>query len=364
MFQDAAGTTPVTAAEQPVGLILDKSKGLVLGAELVTNGDFSNGTTGWSQLFATISSVAGAMRVTSTGTGSAGRGWRVFPTVAGRTYKITADLVGGTTGISIGLGLSGTASIDIGGAVIGAGLSSPGSIIFVATGTSSSVAGLLQTTTLDVYATIDNISVRELPGNHATQTTATKRPILKLIDGKYSLLFDGIDDALVTGSIDFTATDKMTVVAGVRKLSDSAPGVVTELSSTYNTNNGAFFIDAPDTAGTYAVVLKGTLVVSYIPPGYTAPISNVLSVQYDIAGTARSTAVIPRINGILAPNNGAGTTAGAGNFGNYPLFIGSRGGTSLPFNGHLYSLIVRGAQSTDAQITSAETWVNSKTGAY
>ena len=48
LFQDAAGTTPVTAVEQPVGLMLDKSKGLVLGPELVTNGDFSNGATGWT----------------------------------------------------------------------------------------------------------------------------------------------------------------------------------------------------------------------------------------------------------------------------------------------------------------------------
>ena len=31
LFQDSAGTTPVTAVEQPVGLMLDKSKGLVLG---------------------------------------------------------------------------------------------------------------------------------------------------------------------------------------------------------------------------------------------------------------------------------------------------------------------------------------------
>ena len=38
LFQDSAGTTPVTAVEQFVGLQLDKSKGLVLGPELVTNG--------------------------------------------------------------------------------------------------------------------------------------------------------------------------------------------------------------------------------------------------------------------------------------------------------------------------------------
>ena len=47
MYQDAAGTTPVTAMEQPVGLWLDKSQGLQLGPELVTNGDFSQGSAGW-----------------------------------------------------------------------------------------------------------------------------------------------------------------------------------------------------------------------------------------------------------------------------------------------------------------------------
>jgi len=53
LYQDSAGTTPVTAVEQPVGLMLDKSKGLVLGPELVTNGTFDTDTgwtkgTGWS----------------------------------------------------------------------------------------------------------------------------------------------------------------------------------------------------------------------------------------------------------------------------------------------------------------------------
>ena len=49
MCQDTAGTTPVTATGQTVGLLLDKSQGLVLGPELVTNGDFSGGSTGWSE---------------------------------------------------------------------------------------------------------------------------------------------------------------------------------------------------------------------------------------------------------------------------------------------------------------------------
>lgn len=44
--------------------------------------------------------------------------------------------------------------------------------------------------------------------------------------------------------------------------------------------------------------------------------------------------------------------------------IGSRGGTSLRFNGRLYSLIVRGAQSTTNEIINSERWVNTKTKAY
>jgi hypothetical protein len=55
-------------------------------------------------------------------------------------------------------------------------------------------------------------------GNHATQSTTTRRPTLQQdTSGKYYLSFDGVDDYLSTGSIDFTATDKMTVMAGLRK---------------------------------------------------------------------------------------------------------------------------------------------------
>lgn len=48
MFEDAYGKVPVTSVERPVGLILDKSQGLALGPEMITNGNFSNGYTGWS----------------------------------------------------------------------------------------------------------------------------------------------------------------------------------------------------------------------------------------------------------------------------------------------------------------------------
>ena len=198
-------------------------------------------------------------------------------------------------------------------------------------------------------------------GNHATQATSASRPILRQdAQGKYYLFFDGIDDSLATAAINFTSTDKMTVFAGVRKLSDAAVGVVVELSADRNTNNGAFSLLAPGSgADRYLWVSKGTLdAFTQAQTGVNAPITSVLVGVGNIVGDTS----ILRVNGNTVTTTL--TDQGTGNYGNHALYIGRRGGTTLPFNGHLYSLIVRAAQSTGAQIASAESYVNSKTGAY
>jgi hypothetical protein len=41
-----------------------------------------------------------------------------------------------------------------------------------------------------------------------------------------------------------------------------------------------------------------------------------------------------------------------------------RAGTQLPFNGHDYGSIARGAASTAVQITNGETWINQRTKAF
>jgi hypothetical protein len=204
-------------------------------------------------------------------------------------------------------------------------------------------------------------------GNHATQATSASRPILRQdANGKYYLFFDGVDDSLATAAINFTSTDKMTVFAGVRKLSDVSNQLLMELSASSTTNAGAMFLFCPRDPGTYNFGLSGTVAGSRITGAtFSPPISNVLTCAYDITPSALVDEIKPRVNGIIPTmvTKDVGP-AGTGNFGNYPLYIGRRGGTTLPFNGHLYSLIVRGAQSTDSQIASAESYVNSKTGAY
>jgi len=219
-------------------------------------------------------------------------------------------------------------------------------------------------------------------GNHATQTTTTSRPVLQQdASGRYYLLFDGVDDFLVTPSIDFTGTDKVTVFAGVRKLSDAARGFVAEIndgnveinkfvslrSSTQSEISGASLPFSNYEASVHGSSDQNVSnYASYLTTNaFTAPTTSVLSLSVDIALKSIASASL-RANALVpARQSGSFTgTSMSGNLPNAPLYIGRRGGISNPFNGHLYSLIVRGAQSTAQQIASAEAWVNQRTGAY
>ncbi len=190
-------------------------------------------------------------------------------------------------------------------------------------------------------------------GNHATQASAANKPILQQSGGLYYLQFDGIDDFLSTGNIDFTSTDKMTVVAGVRKLSDAAAGEVVDNKTA---TNGNFYLIAPQSASpNYATGSKGTaLAAAYSPSSFPAPRSDVLTMTADIAAPA----IDLRVSGSQV---GASTaTQGTSVYHNHPLFIGRRNGTAFPFNGHIYSLIVRGALTAD--LAPIEAFTADKTG--
>ena len=196
------------------------------------------------------------------------------------------------------------------------------------------------------------------PTSYQRVTTATDYDASA---GRYYLKFDGVDDSLATAAINFTSTDKMTVFAGVRKLSDAAVKILVELSAVVDSNSGAFAVFAPSSsnADNYYFRSRGTSSSNAISSAsYASPITNVLTGIGDISGNVATL----RINGTQAGTSA--TNQGTGNYGNYPLFVGRRGESTLPFNGHLYSLIIRGVASSASQIASAESYVNSKTGAY
>ena len=171
MFTDSIGTTPVTAVGQVVGLLLDKRKGLVRGAETVTNGDFANGATGWT---------AGAgIAITDLATFTASNSILSTSTAmqAGKTYELTADI--GFT--------SGGLQVRFGGASAGYSTGNAGKLRLIA----ASSGGLLEFVGTGLNATLDNISVKLLDGNHATQATTAATPLAET-GGSEGL--DGVDD--------------------------------------------------------------------------------------------------------------------------------------------------------------------------
>ena len=189
--------------------------------------------------------------------------------------------------------------------------------------------------------------------NHAYQSTSAARPILRqnAVTGANYLEFDGSDDFLVTNSINFTATDKVSLFVGVRKLSDANIGSVFGLSSAPISASGVFEMYTPQTAGGEGVAYysRGASTRSFVlTQGLKAPVGFILSAKTDIANNT----VICKINQSLTAV--AGGNLGGGSFSNNPLFIGRRGGTSLPFNGHIYSLIGIGRLTTGSETTALE----------
>ena len=499
LFQDAAGTTPVTAVEQPCSLMLDKRLGLTLGSELVTNGTFDANLNDWSinnPLNGTATWDNGTARVERTG--SSFGIFQEFSVSANKTYLFTgaAASVVGTVALS---------AWAPGGFVTQLALQS-----LTASGMFSMVVQSGANTSIRIYANpsaassgnFDNISVRELPGNHAYTPAAasTARPTVsarvnqlvatedftnvawskgsgvsatattltfttggstqfvrqsvgftsgitykilvraRSISGNTSLSldlenaqttgftltsalqnfewvvlasgnrawldiqlggagsieitaidvrvandgvgipnyqrvntasdydtvgfpvylrFDQSNDYMLTNSIDFSGTDKVTVAAGVRKLSDAAFAAITELSVASGANNGTFAVFSSNLSGNnYQVRSLGTVDSNFVVSGYAAPITNVLTMVGDIA----SPLLELLINGTSV--NTQTTNQGTGNYGNYPLYIGARAGTSLFFGGRLYGSVGRGALNNDQQNAALTAYLNSKTRAF
>ena len=512
LFQDSAGTTPVTASGQPVGLMLDKSKGLVRGPELVTNGTFDNDLSGW---------VAGAWvweggKAKLIGDGSTQTLIQPNVFVIGRWYEVTfgTSFTGGSVGFQ-----------NSAGSIIASGSTGTVRAIWVADTSTLALKRVFGTVT----GTIDNISVRELPGNHATQPTAASRPIYRRGDSRgvvnqltwsedfsnavwakgtdstampnttlapdgsmtgdtyqntgnnrefsqtyltptpeggtftasisikpgtlttfgykirrgdtsdgitvndiqissgtpepngfyrhklthtfsgsttgdnvvvlfganfgatgnmvihgaqlnlgptalpyqrndanlggvatgastdlHWLETDGVDDGMVTGNINFTGTDKVSLFAGVRKLSDAARAMLLELSAAGSA--GSFAINAPVSTGSgFSFVSTGSTPAAIATLATApSPISAVLSCVGDIAADTCSLFV----DGQLAASSSA--DQGTGNYGKYPLYLFRRGGTSLPFNGWFYGLAITGRLTTDAETVATERFLAAK----
>jgi hypothetical protein len=394
LFQDSAGTTPVTGVEQFVGLMLDKSgrgnhafqttsaKRPKLAARynlLTYSEEFSNGA--WKTTSATKTSTTqtdpnGGSTAALISIASGGEFYQDIPFTAGLSgtfaVYVKKPSVGGATAIrlttnnttswSTGLSTKVTLTSDwqlvtLSGVLINSGSTVRGNI-----------------TCRNAASTVDpdcigDVLVAFADLRPASQATGLIGPTYQRVAAAtvYDtagflpyLAFDGLSWSMGTNSIDPGAVDKAQVFAGVRKLSDAAQGAVAEFSATIASNNGTFLLAAPDGATqTYGFDSKGTTQVDAVASSLAAPRTNVVTGLADIAGDS----CVIRVDGAVADTETG--DQGTGNFLTYPLFIGGRNNASLFFNGWLSSLIVRfGANLSQSQIEATEAWVNGKTGAY
>lgn len=346
LFQDSAGATPVTAAGQPVGLILDKSRGLELGAQLFANSDFAANLAGWTinnPAFVT----AGVNRVVFSGAPDSTIIYQDSTTPAGKRWKLTFTVLTVSSGsfASRVNGITGTLR------------TAPGTYTEYLTSRTLPSCGVISVGA-STTGEITNVEIREVLGNHATISTTGFKPLYQKSGNLSYLEFDGLDDFLVTGNIDFSGSDKVAVAAGLRKTSDAATGIFCELGT--GNQNGSFYITAPGLSGTnkFGFSARGTVdqTAATTSASFSAPISKVISGRAFISADNLGL----RANGMELAN--VALDLGAGNYGNYPLYIGRRVGTAFPFKGNLYGLCVLGGLDDIYKLKKVEQYLAAKTG--
>lgn len=185
LYQDAAGTIPVTAQGQPVGLLLDKNKGLELGVEKVVNGNFASDTA-WIKGSKVTISNGSAIFNGATGNPVLSQNVGITP---GKWYELTINVAEATAGL-ITLRIYGIVGND---SILTA--SSVG-VYKVRALARSDAIGLIGVAASSTSMKLSSFSVKEILGITASQTTSAARPILQ--SNPCRIDFDAVDDKLIT----------------------------------------------------------------------------------------------------------------------------------------------------------------------
>lgn len=328
MFQDSAGTTPVTAVGQPVGKILDKSG----------NGFHATQATSTARPTLGRHPITG-VRNLLTGTDA----------LATQSYT--------TAAAAYTLSFTGTGTVTLSGAYVGS---------LVGTGASNRVSLTFTSTAASLTLTVSgSVTFAQLEKGSAVtnyQSVVSQFDITEAgVNYAYYLYGDGVDNAMATASFSIPS-QQTTVVAGIYKANDVA-SVVVEFGNNAASNGHWFVVSGNDVAasgfefmsnGSALGVAGNTGVFNNVPAPRTAVITGIGDIANSVARV--------RYNGTVGTDGTA--SQGTGTYGNFTLNILARSGGTVPLLGNLYGLIVRGAASSASEVAVAEQWMNSKTGAY
>lgn len=220
LWQDSAGTTPVTAVGQPVAIMLDKRKGLVRGAELMT---------ATVVLDAGVTAIAGGYRFTAAAQNAKAA---ITPavTVSNSMFYEVYFTVSNFTGGAVRLRVFGTGEVAV---AYTAGVTANGTYRAIIDPVSGG-GGVNQKVQVEAVGAAGNsfdvtaITVRELPGNHVWTATASARPVLQQdAGGKYYLDADGTDDGLQSIALTGLTLDyPLTLACAAHADTDVSGGII------------------------------------------------------------------------------------------------------------------------------------------
>jgi hypothetical protein len=240
LYQDAAGTTPAFLPTHPVGLCLDQPSGsVVLSAELNSNPGPFTATTGYTAgtfiggALPTLSIVSSLLRVT-TAESNYGVAEMSFPTVVGKTYQVILGVSTISTGDKLIYRIGSTVQgLDYANASLASGATpSDYKRIFTATGTTCYVTFGNHTTPPGSFTEFNKVTVKEVLGSRASQSTTTKRSVLT--GTPLRSVFDGVDDFIRTT----TGGGSSTAFSLVMGFNTTGTGVAQTLWSDRTGNTG------------------------------------------------------------------------------------------------------------------------------
>lgn len=220
LYQDAEGIIPVTAAGQPVGLMLDKSKGLRIGANLVPQESFAEGIAGWS-LQSGWTLTGG--KVICTGATSLLLSNAKF--VLGKRYRITIVAARTSTSGTISIRNGASSASEI------AKTEATGIEVIECNVRVSDANTHTYFLSQGWVGEISSIRIEEILGNHAYQTVSAMRPLL--VASPQRLDYDAVDDNLIT-----TLPTQLTGCTVVRSVPNVGTQILTgqTIPATYEDN--------------------------------------------------------------------------------------------------------------------------------
>jgi hypothetical protein len=200
--------------------------------------------------------------------------------------------------------------------------------------------------------------------NHAAQSVVSAQPTYQIdANGAAYLLFDGVDDFLVTPTINLSAVSSAFTLFAMQREGSLQTDVALEQTAAFSGTPGAVLLNM--TSSQLRANVSGTAGNTVSVLETTTERLNVYSAQHDFAATTLEAAIykfrrnrqdsvsISTYAGVAAPSS-VGASA--------EFYIAARGGTSLFYTGRFYGAVVRGGVVSDNQHRGLEDYYMRRAG--